>query len=402
MTQHLSNFNVTESSPTIGIYIHIPFCVRKCDYCDFVSIGIGTTPSTSTLTIVDQYFNALQEEIKLYDRVLKDKCIKTIYFGGGTPSAIDSHYIVELIDLFKKTYFVDEQVEITLEVNPGTLTEPKIKDYIQSGINRISMGLQTANDTLLASIGRIHTRDEFIHTYNWLRTEGFENISLDLMIGLPGQTMRDIEDALQLVTLLDPPHVSAYSLKVEPGTLLNRKLENHEVELIDEAIEREMYHYLVDSLKSIHIEQYELSNFAKKGFESQHNLIYWENKPYLGLGVSAHSKVDSERFGNTRSMADYINCFQHTGQAIDRPIIESEKIDLNEDLFETIMLGLRLNKGISISEIESMYKISFKDKYETQLNKLISNALIVLKEDCIYLTELGRDLANQVFVEFMD
>ena len=379
----------------ISIYVHIPFCVKKCAYCDFVSYKLSDYENTLG---IERYMNALYQEIELNRSVLEDAIISTIYIGGGTPSSIPGHHIHTLINTLKGISRFSDHIEITIEVNPGTLDDSKINHYLSSGINRVSMGLQTTNDQLLTNIGRIHNTNDFISSYEALRRAGFRNISLDLMFGLPSQTLQDIHLAIDLIKSLKPEHVSAYSLKIEEGTPLYEKHQKGQISLPDEAVEREMYHTIIEQLAELDIHQYELSNFSKTGYESKHNLVYWENRPYLGLGVSAHSKVNQTR----RSNLNQINAYIEQLEMIKLPIDESVVIDEKEDLFETIMLGLRLNQGIDIATLERRYEIHFEQKYASQIKKLKENGLIVYSEGRLCLTTLGKDLANMVFVEFLD
>ncbi|GAB6109562.1 radical SAM family heme chaperone HemW [Fusibacter bizertensis] len=379
----------------ISIYIHIPFCVSKCAYCDFISHRVGDFEINGG---VQTYFNALEMEIALYKELLHNRVVRSIYIGGGTPSSVDGKYIHNLINQLKAYASFSNDIEITLEVNPGTLTEDKLNHYVSAGVNRISMGLQTTNDQLLHKIGRIHSTNDFITSYEAVKRAGIGNISLDLMFGLPGQTLLDIENAISLVARLAPSHVSAYSLKIEEGTPLNESYINGQVQLPDEELERDMYHKLISGLKEIDIHQYELSNFSKYGYESKHNLVYWENKPYLGLGVSSHSKINNERFANTNLIYEYSDMLK----AGKYPIIQKESIDKSEDLFESIILGLRLNKGIALHELNAKYEIDFHQKYKNAIEVLIQQGLIEYDDHTIRLTIKGMDLSNQVFLRFME
>lgn len=378
----------------LSLYIHIPFCVKKCAYCDFISHRVGDFEANKG---VERYMEALKKELGHYEAVLSQSTIMTIYIGGGTPSAIDGVFIHELIDTIRKIADVDKTAEITIEINPGTLTPEKLNHYLSAGINRVSMGLQTTNDSLLTSLGRIHSTNDFITTFNAVKAAGINNVSLDLMFGLPNQTLQDIENALSLIRTLKPTHVSAYSLKIEEGTPLYESYEAGKITLPDEDLERDMYHAIEKGLQSLGIKEYELSNFSLPGYESKHNLVYWKNEPYLGIGVSSHSKLSNTRFSNTSLIYQYIDSLE----AGNLPIDETDPIDKNEDLFESIILGLRLNRGISMSEFSDKYEIDFLSKYKEVLENLLDQNLILIKEDIVILTEKGRDLANQVFLQFM-
>jgi len=379
---------------SISIYLHIPFCVRKCSYCDFVSYSAKPFEENHG---INRYFDAIKQELIRYKEKLSTYEVATIYLGGGTPSAVDGRLIHDLLIMIRASLNVTNDAEITIEVNPGTLTHDKLNHYKAAGINRVSMGLQTTNDQLLETIGRIHSTNDFITSYHALRDAGFNNISLDLMFGLPGQTLSDIDRAINLIDQLKPQHVSAYSLKIEEGTPLFDAYEKGSVQLPSEELEREMYHRINSKLRDLGIYQYELSNYALPGWESKHNTVYWENKPYLGVGVSSHSKLDDVRFSNTSNIHEYMDSIQK-GESV---IIDSEPIDAEEDLFESIILGLRLNKGIQIDLLNERYAIDFEARYEKVLSSLIQDHLIIREGNTIKLTELGRDLANQVFLRFM-
>lgn len=379
---------------SISIYLHIPFCVRKCSYCDFVSYSAKPFEENHG---INRYFEAIKQELIRYKEKLSTYEVATIYLGGGTPSAVDGRLIHDLLNMIRASLNVTNDAEITIEVNPGTLTNDKLNHYKAAGINRVSMGLQTTNDQLLETIGRIHSTNDFITSYHALRDAGFNNISLDLMFGLPGQTLSDIDRAINLIDQLKPQHVSAYSLKIEEGTPLFDAYEKGSVQLPSEELEREMYHRINSKLRELGIYQYELSNYALPGWESKHNTVYWENKPYLGVGVSSHSKLDDVRFSNTSNIHEYMDSIQK-GESV---IIDSEPIDAEEDLFESIILGLRLNKGIQIDLLNERYAIDFETRYEKVLSSLIQDHLIIREGNTIKLTELGRDLANQVFLRFM-
>ena len=383
-------------SNEISLYIHIPFCIEKCLYCDFVSYKISDTEKHNSVEI---YIQALKHEITLYEALLKNAEIKTIFIGGGTPSSIEGRYILEIVNHIKLYNTLEDLTEFTIEVNPGTLTDEKINAYLSAGVNRISMGVQSAQDTLLKSIGRIHTFNEFLTTYKGLRERGFDNINLDLMFGLPNQSLEDVAYTLKIITELSPDHISAYALKLEEGTPMYRAHERGEISLPDEETEREMYHLIENVLKEHGYIQYEISNFAKPNKSSKHNLVYWENKAYLGLGIASHSKVGLIRFNNYSNFPNYLEALN---QNI-KPVEAEMPIEQDEDLFETIMLGLRLNKGISIEAINAKYAIDFLEKYKKEIKKLKSQSLILhdTKSKIIRLTARGRDLSNQAFLEFM-
>ena len=282
----------------IGLYIHIPFCKRKCFYCDFCSYA-------DKLDLQEQYINAVIKEL---DYVSKNKeyLVETVYIGGGTPSIINEKLIVQLINSIKQFFKIDDSAEITIEINPGTASEEKINAYKKAGINRASIGLQSASDKLLEEIGRIHNFNEFEKVYSLVQKVGIDNINVDLMIGLPNQTLEDVEDTLDKIVKKNPNHISVYSLIVEPDTEIEKMICSGRLQLPDEDTERKMYWDVVNKLKNCGYNQYEISNFAKKGFESKHNVDCWNQKEYIGAGIAAHSYVNGTRYSNICSIEEYI------------------------------------------------------------------------------------------------
>lgn len=377
----------------LGVYIHIPFCTKKCSYCDFISFPLNE------LQPVETYIQALLKEIDLNRPLLSEAIIETIFIGGGTPSSIDGKLIATLLKKLRAVAVFSDTIEITIEANPGTLTQEKINYYLNAGINRVSMGLQSSDQTLLNTIGRHQNLNDFLTSYDALIKEGLSNINMDIMFGLPGQTMATLEHTLHCIADVKPKHVSAYALKLEEGTPLYEAYQKGHVTLPDEEEERAMYHRIQSFLSDIGLDQYELSNFAAPGFESKHNLIYWENQPYLGLGVAAHSKVEGVRFENPIQLEVYVD---QLNKGV-LPKFNAELIGEEEDLFETIMLGLRLNKGIDITQINKRYNIDFRKKYKEVLKSLLNEALItpISEKGILRLTPLGQDVSNRVFLAFM-
>ena len=367
----------------LGIYIHIPFCKKKCDYCDFIS-------HCDKSNLIEEYIEKLKEEIES-ELNNKKYNITTIYIGGGTPSFIDSKYIVEILDIIKEKYDLGN-TEITIEVNPGTITEKKLLDYKQAGINRLSIGLQETNNELLKQIGRIHTYEEFLETYNLARKLGFENMNVDLMIGLPSQSIKNIKESLNKVISLNPEHISVYSLILEEGTKLYQRYENDQIKLPDEELERNMYWYVKNTLENNGYNHYEISNFSKKGYESKHNMNCWEQKEYIGFGLNAHSYVDGVRFSNTENLEEYIN-------KADKIIHEKQTIEDMQK--EYMLLGLRKIDGVSIQKFEEKFVENPIFLFRNELNKLVKEELLEIDGDIIKLTNKGLDLANIVWEEFI-
>jgi len=373
----------------LGIYIHIPFCKSKCYYCDFTSYtsqGEGKIAS---------YMRQVKKEMNLYD--FSKYHVTTIYIGGGTPSFIDEKYIEQLMEELKvrllKNQTKWEDIEITIEVNPGTITRKKLECYKQVGINRLSIGLQSTKDELLKQIGRIHNYQDFIETYELASKIGFANINVDLMIGLPNQTIQDVKQSLEEIKRLQPNHVSVYSLIVEDDTKLGELLDKEILQLPKEELERQMYWYVKDTLELNSYKHYEISNFAKEGKESKHNKNCWEQKEYIGLGATAHSYLDGVRFSNQ----DFSNLEEWN--FLDK-IIE-EKQTLEDKSKEYMLLGLRKIEGVSIGLFKEKYGSNPLFMFRSELDKLVRENLLVVDGDWIRLTNKGLDFANLVWEEFV-
>lgn len=373
----------------IGIYVHIPFCKRKCEYCDFISYSDKNSK-------IEEYIEAVKKEIEL--QKVKSE-ITTIYIGGGTPSYIDSKYIKEIMTEIQKKN-VSKNAEITIEVNPGTVTLEKLKDYKEARINRLSIGLQSAQDELLKQIGRIHNFEQFLETYKMARKVGFKNINVDLMLGLPNQRIKDLKESLEKIIELQPEHISVYSLIVEDGTPIANKLESGELKLPDEDLERNMYWYVKNTLELNGYKHYEISNFAKQGYESKHNMNCWNQKEYIGIGIAAHSYRDITRYSNTENLGEYIRNVKNEKLERNRIIHEIQKEDDTKK--EYMLLGLRQIDGIKVSK----FKVKFGDNpiylFRNELKKLTDENLIIVDEDNIKLTNKGIDLANLVWEEFVN
>ena len=367
----------------IGVYIHIPFCVKKCDYCDFISY-------CDKQDLVEEYVEKLKEEINIELNKMEYK-IKTIYIGGGTPSSVDSKFIIDILNVIKEKYNIDD-IEVTIEVNPGTITEEKLLDYKTAGINRLSIGLQETSNQLLKQIGRIHTYEEFLETYNLARQVGYKNINVDLMIGLPNQSISDIKDSLNKIINLNPEHISVYSLILEEGTKLYKKYEKNQLDLPDEELERNMYWYVKNTLENNGYIHYEISNFAKDGYESKHNISCWKQEEYIGFGINAHSYIDGIRYSNTESIEEYIENFEK---------IIHEKQTIDDMQKEYMLLGLRKIEGISVQEFKNKFGDNPIFLFRNELSKLVEENLLEVDGDIIKLTNKGLDLANQVWQEFI-
>lgn len=375
----------------IGLYIHIPFCKQKCYYCDFCSYP-------SKLNLQYEYVNSLIKELKNLNN--KDEyLIKTIYIGGGTPSIINEENIEKIILEIKNNFSICKEAEITIEVNPGTVTEEKLKKYIELGINRISIGLQSSNNMILKEIGRIHNYEEFEQTYDLARKTGFKNINIDLMIGLPNQTINDVNNTLKDIINKQPEHISVYSLIIEEGTVIDKKIKNKELLPIDENIERKMYWNVKEILEQNYYMQYEISNFAKPFYESKHNSDCWKQKEYIGLGIAAHSYINNVRYSNTINIEEYIKNIQN--DEFEKNVIVHEVQEPNDIMNEYMILGLRMINGINIEEFEKKFNINPINKYQKEISKLKKIGLININNNRIMLTKKGIDFANIVWEEFI-
>lgn len=323
--------------------------------------------------------------------------------GDGTPSYISEKYIKELLEKLKRklenneTKF--ENIEITIEVNPGTVTKEKLELYKNCGINRLSIGLQSAQNSLLKEIGRIHTLKEFLETYKIAKEVEFDNINVDLMIGLPKQSIQDIKKSLELLIKLDPTHISVYSLIVEEGTIIEKKIEEGSLELPEEDLERRMYWYVKDYLELHGYDQYEISNFSKKGHESKHNLNCWNQKEYIGFGIAAHSYIKNIRFGNIENIEKYIENIEAEKTELNKNIEEKQTKEDQEKEF--MMLGFRKIQGVNIAKFKEKFTDNPLFLYNKKLNKLVEEGLIEVDLNYIRLTNKGLDLANLVFEEFI-
>ena len=389
------------NTKNIGIYIHIPFCKKKCEYCDFKSYA-------GKEKLIDDYIKCLKYELKEvgngnkldYENNLdKLAIIKTIYIGGGTPSLIDSRYINEILEIVKQNYTLDDDLEITIEVNPGTVNEEKLEQYKKSGINRLSIGLQSTHDRLLKKIGRIHNYDDFFNTFKLARKVGFRNINVDLMLGLPEQSIEDLKLSIEEIIKLNPEHISVYSLIIEEGTPFYKKLEANELELPKDEVERKMYWSVKKELEKSGYTHYEISNFAKKGYESKHNLACWNQEEYIGFGIAAHSYTNNVRYSNIDDIEQYIKNFE-TNKEIDNFVFH-EKQNKESKMKEFMMLGLRKINGISIQEFKNRFALNPIFVYRKELEKLVDEQLIEIDGNIIKLTNKGLNLANLVWEEFV-
>lgn len=362
----------------LGVYIHIPFCLKKCNYCDFVSFKKRN---------VSGYFDSLYKEILLYSEFLKERKIDSVFIGGGTPSCVEAPYIGKILSAFNTA----EDCEITIESNPKTLTEEKLKSYLDYGINRISIGMQSMNDNELKLLGRIHNSYDFLKSYEMVVKTGFKNINIDTMFGIPDQTCESFEHTLYEVKKLNPAHISCYSLIIEEGTAFY----NAKLNLPDEDSERRMYEQASKILENYN--RYEISNYAQPGFECRHNLKYWKLSDYLGLGLNSHSFIKDKRFFNTSSMEKYISLLSDGKY----PVEEMEEEEPEELLKDLIITGLRLSEGINLKEVNKKFGIDFLTEYKTVTEKYIDAQMLEIKNGNLRFTEKGISVSNYILSDFI-
>ncbi len=376
----------------ISLYLHIPFCVKKCHYCDFLSF-----PGCS-LSRQAEYVDAMIQEIHAYREAAEDYEVKTIFLGGGTPSLLEKELVERLFHELYSVWRAAPETEITIEANPGTLSREKLIGYHMIGINRLSLGLQSTIAQELATIGRIHNYEQFLANYYLAREAGFDNINIDIMSALPGQTLISYGKTLERILKLQPEHISSYSLILEEGTDF---WENAEIEraLPSEQTERIMYHYTKKCLQNAGYERYEISNYAKPGYACLHNQVYWTGGEYLGLGLGAASYWKGARFSNTPDMEEYMeNCSRARITENRKEIVTAtQKSQMEEYMF----LGLRMIRGVSIREFERRFGIPMNRIYGTVIRSYIGQGLLKIEQDRLMLTERGIDVSNSVMADFL-
>ena len=379
------------------LYIHIPFCVKKCDYCDFLS-------APADRDTIAHYMDRLKEQLVHQAALLRERgeLVDTVFIGGGTPSILEEKQLAQLLETLQGNYAFAETTEITMEANPGTLTRKKARALAEGGVNRVSLGLQSANDEELRLLGRIHTYEEFLRSYEYVREAGIRNVNVDLMSALPGQSLASYEQTLQQVLALHPEHISAYSLIIEEGTpFFERYREDERLRdrgelprlLPSEECERAMYERTGELLGEFGYERYEISNYAKKGFACRHNIGYWTGVDYLGIGLGASSYVDGCRYKNTDVLADYL--------AGDFSSYEWQRLSKEDRMAEFFYLGLRMSEGVKKSEFVRRFGVRADQVYGEVLAQLIDQGLLLDTRDGYRLTPFGRDVSNQVLYRFL-
>lgn len=382
----------------LELYIHIPFCVRKCAYCDFLSFSSNDDTK-------QRYVDALIKEIEYEAYKYKEKMVSSVFIGGGTPSSLSTGLISKIMETVHSCYEVSSDAEITIECNPGTITREKLEEYRDCGINRLSIGLQSADDAELMMLGRIHNYKTFLENYELARVCGFKNINVDLISGLPGQKLVDFENTLKKVIGLKPEHISSYSLIIEEGTpFFDSYGEGKELEkeLPDEEEDRDIYHRTREILEAAGYHQYEISNYAKNGYECRHNIGYWTRTEYVGFGIGAASLVGEIRWKNCMDLERYIlictNISDENRTGIDRIKEAIESLDARSRMEEYIFLGLRLVRGVDIEDFKRTFGVELLDvaEYKKHTEKMLKEGLLISDDNRICLSKKGLDLANYV------
>ncbi len=377
-----------------GIYIHIPFCKRKCRYCDFVSFP--------DFAHEDIYFVALISEMRRYASLMRGRRFDTVFIGGGTPTVLKPGRLKALLTEAKRCFDIAGDAEITCEANPESASDEKLGELIEAGANRLSLGLQSADAAVLETIGRIHTPDDFLKAVSATRSAGFSNINADVMHGLPGQTAESYLDTLRLVTDLELPHISSYSLILEEGTPMFGAVSKGELALPSPDEVADMEDAGFEFLDGKGYERYEISNFAMPGFECRHNLNYWDNGEYLGLGLNSHSalrlKGEWTRFHNTERLNEYV---KELGEG-KLPVRDTQKIERGEEMFETVMLGLRKTAGILRADFERRFGVDPVEHYAPAVTELELDGMLEVTEERLFLTKHGLDFQNEALIKFME
>jgi len=375
-----------------GLYLHIPFCIKKCNYCDFYSLGC---PSKENM---ERYATALCTHIEREAPNYKGRVFDTVFIGGGTPSVLPPELTKSLLTCLKNNLNISPDAEISVEVNPGTVTKEIAQIYKENGVNRVSIGLQSVKDSELNMLGRIHTLDGFKESYRILRDVGIENINIDIMYALPDQKTEDLAKTLDTVAEFDPEHISAYCLKIEENTYFYKIKDT--LILPNEDEQYRMYLTLCDKLEKLGYEQYEISNFSKKGFRCVHNLKYWLSKEYVAFGPSAHSFVDGVRYSYKDSINDYIDAIDSGSLPI--KVLESDiQLTNEEKMDEYVMLCMRLSDGVSIEEFENRFGESFKNRYK-KLEMYVKNGYVTEKNGTFAFTPKGFFVSNYILSDILE
>ena len=376
----------------LGLYVHVPFCVKKCSYCDFLSFACNDE------TALSEYTKALRRDIVCKSEMLPYRVTDTVYIGGGTPSLLSASDMTDIMRTVFDNFNVSEDAEITVEVNPGTVTEDKMRAYFAAGINRISIGVQSFDNSVLARIGRIHNKNDALNAVRMAQKAGFKNISIDLMFGIPGQSMKMWKDTVRQSVFTGVNHISLYSLQIEEGTPLGDSIRNGSIIPSDEETDREMYHTGLEILRNAGYFQYEISNASMKGFESRHNLKYWSYEEYLAAGLGASSFIDGKRYRNCSGMIPYLNAVKEGISTFDES--DTEQFSKREEMGIYVFTGLRKTDGFSITDFENVFGVDFFDVYNPEI---IESYKGYMEFDGVMLrlTGAGFDISNKIMSEFV-
>ncbi|MCL2761255.1 MAG: radical SAM family heme chaperone HemW [Desulfuromonadales bacterium] len=376
----------------LSIYIHIPFCLKKCSYCDFNSVVASEVD-------IESYIHLVTEEMRQYHELIPLTRAKTLYFGGGTPSLLSQTQVLKIIEAARTFYCLTDDAEITLEVNPGTITRDSLKGYKEAGVNRLSIGVQSLDDGILEFLGRLHKADDGKKAVDYAYKAGFNNIGVDLIHSIPGQFLKNWEKTLEEAVNLGVPHISAYSLTVEPGTPLDASVDTGMVTLLDDDLSADMFELTEEVLERAGFEHYEISNFCKSGYSSKHNRVYWTRGNYLGFGAGGHSFLDITGYGARWENLQDIVKYKESVIKTDRPQIfpVSEKNAMGEFFF----LGLRLLSGVNLDRFRERFNTGAETLFGSAMDKFYSLGLLQKQGANIKLTKKGVSLANQVLMEFV-
>lgn len=381
----------------LELYIHIPFCEKKCNYCDFVSFH-------ASYDVVDKYINKLLSEIESKKYLANDYQISSIYIGGGTPSFIDQKYISFIMESIRNNYNVVANAEISIEVNPNSVTEDKIKAYFNAGINRLSIGLQSTNDDELKTLGRVHTYSDFLNAYNLAVHGGFKNINVDLINSIPGQTPESYKKSLKQVLMLNIKHISIYNLIIEDHTPFKTMLANNEIQLPLENDILAMDKITKELTEYYRLRKYEISNYAKEGFECRHNLGYWSDVPYIGFGLNSASYINDTRFKNKTKLKDYMS-LDYTKYVIspnqNEYYDEVKLVDTKNHINEYVMLGFRKTSGININDFYRTFNQKFEDLFGTGMKIYQGMGMINKIDDNYFMTEEGLNVSNSILSDLL-
>lgn len=375
-----------------GIYVHIPFCMQKCAYCDFYSIV------TNSPQIREEYTASIVKELQMLAPLYKERSFVSIYLGGGTPSLLSAHQVERIVNEIVRSYQITKDIEISMEANPATLSLLQLQELKQAGINRISLGVQSFNKSELNTLGRVHDVNQVWKTIDMFKKAGIDNFNLDLIYGIPGQSMDSWMKSLQMAVKSEAKHISAYLLQLESHTPLAKRISRGELAMLDEDLEAEMYYIMLEYLKEEGLKQYEISNFARAGYECRHNILYWKAREYLGIGAGAVSFMDGKRSINLASIDKYIQANKNS-KLPETDILED--MDDSEKVIDAIIMGLRMTEGIKQQEFLERFAVDIMEQYKEKIERCIDMGLLECKKGSVSLSSKGYFLSNEVFRSFI-